>query len=498
MRSVAGLYTFHFSDDLYGMYLTVKTVLRELDEMSDPPFQEEGYPSSYVLGEAAENDRRRGRQRRRAWTASDEEDANLADDDGASDDSFIVNDEEGEEGEQGEEVTAAFSDEEREEWEEHSDDEEAEEAAARRWRMQRRQRQANPRTGWTDEDQDAHIHDMTGSDGSDGEHSTAGNSVIELGSQDADGHGVAGEDADDDDEGLHHQQMTSARRRNNPNRVVIESDDDDDDDHDDDVPSAGGDREIGEEQKDDDEVDPERYSERAAIGDSRGDGVDEDGDEEGGGGDASSNDSPSALTTPYPNASNPAIRADNTEASDAAFSDADESTHPPSDSEVVRRPLKRRAGNVVLSDDEEEGVDGDDVDVSPANASKRLKTVSRPQFSDEENNEGDDENNLSNEDNDTKFARMHPWHDEEQDELHNAQQADAYEDEGREDIEHEYGDEPGEDQYSGDDQEENDNDPDDLRGNDGWDQGEGEDENRSGDENYGEDDEYGDGDDGWD
>ncbi|KAG3141130.1 hypothetical protein PI126_g15643 [Phytophthora idaei] len=118
-----GLYTFRFSDDLYGLKLSITTRLREPHEISDTPV------ADYV-GLINDEARDASRRSRRRDHESDNEEA--YDEEGnESDDSFIVDDLNGE-------PVGRFSDDEGEnQWQCHSDDEAAdEEREERRVRRQ--------------------------------------------------------------------------------------------------------------------------------------------------------------------------------------------------------------------------------------------------------------------------------------------------------------------------------------------------------------------------
>ncbi|RLN70487.1 hypothetical protein BBJ28_00004908 [Nothophytophthora sp. Chile5] len=127
-----GTYTFRFSDDLYGLKLSITTRLRELHETTDSSIAE--YVS--LINDEARDARRRNRGGNpRESDEEDEEDGN------ESDDSFIVNDLEVEA------PVGRFSDDEEEFEAFDSDDEQADEDQERRRRARRRRRRRRPEAG---------------------------------------------------------------------------------------------------------------------------------------------------------------------------------------------------------------------------------------------------------------------------------------------------------------------------------------------------------------
>ncbi|KAG6614720.1 putative E3 ubiquitin ligase [Phytophthora cinnamomi] len=129
-----GVYTFRFSDDLYGLKLSITTRLREPHEVSDTPVADY---VSLINDEARDAN---SRNRRRNHDSDNEDDY---DDEGdESDDSFIVDDINGEA--HNEEPVGRFSDDEEGHWEYHSDDEAADEE--REQRRARRQQRTGRRT----------------------------------------------------------------------------------------------------------------------------------------------------------------------------------------------------------------------------------------------------------------------------------------------------------------------------------------------------------------
>ncbi|RLN70462.1 hypothetical protein BBJ28_00013566 [Nothophytophthora sp. Chile5] len=127
-----GTYSFRFSDDLYGLKLSITTRLRELHETTDSSITE--YVS--LINDEARDARRRNRGGNRR--ESDEEDEEDGDE---SDDSFIVNDLEVEA------PVGRFSDDEEEFEPFGSDDEQADEDRERRRRARRRRRRRSPEAG---------------------------------------------------------------------------------------------------------------------------------------------------------------------------------------------------------------------------------------------------------------------------------------------------------------------------------------------------------------
>jgi midasin len=119
-----GTYTFRFSDDLYGLKLSITTRLREPHEISDTPVADY---VSLIHDEARDADRR---GRRRPHDSDNEDESG-----DESDDSFIVDDLHGEEHN---EPVGSFSDDEGH-WQYHDDDEAADEQREQR-RMRGRQR----------------------------------------------------------------------------------------------------------------------------------------------------------------------------------------------------------------------------------------------------------------------------------------------------------------------------------------------------------------------
>lgn len=426
-----GTYTFHFSDNLYGAYLTVKTELRELNETLDAPLQEDGH-FSYVLNESAENGRGRRGQRRRQRTASDEEDANLEWQDHDSDDSFIVNDDDDEEV-----AAGAFSNDEDDEgaWEFHSDDEEAEEASAQR-RRAKRQRYNQRRAGRERaraEQRTRRIHDMTRSDGSGNEGNgdeETGNDP-ELVSQDTDGHEHQVEENEGEEEARHHHNP-SARRRNKSNRVVIDSDDDENEEESEqkhseegnDVQGPEGHRNVIQSEKTD--VFPKASGNegiasgavnRRSIGDDANEESKENATE-----DREPPPSPQAGNVGKSNDTSPHGTVFNQGESGQEAQRSDTNASQSSETEVtLRLPKRTRTRNVILSDEESGDEDDEEKDERPTG--KRRKTTHRVQFDDDE--EGGDE------DDEAKFERMHPFYDEEREELHETEDAMADEDEER-------------------------------------------------------------------
>ncbi|KAG1691599.1 hypothetical protein DVH05_026762 [Phytophthora capsici] len=118
-----GLYTFRFTDDLYGLKLSITTHLREPHEISDTPVAD--YVS--LINDEARDGSRRNRRRNHDSDDDYDEEGN------ESDDSFIVDD-------LNHEPVGRFSDDEDEDlWEYHSDDEAVDEEREQR-RVRRRQR----------------------------------------------------------------------------------------------------------------------------------------------------------------------------------------------------------------------------------------------------------------------------------------------------------------------------------------------------------------------
>ncbi|KAE9035389.1 hypothetical protein PR003_g7865 [Phytophthora rubi] len=140
-----GVYTFRFSDDLYGLKLSITTRLREPHEISDTPVADY---ISLINDEAGDASRR---NRRRHHDSDNEDDY---DEGNESDDSFIVDDINVEA--HNEEPVGRFSDDEEDQWEYLSDDEAAdEEREQRRLRQQRRSgRQAERDVQFVEEHQE--------------------------------------------------------------------------------------------------------------------------------------------------------------------------------------------------------------------------------------------------------------------------------------------------------------------------------------------------------
>ncbi|ETP26823.1 hypothetical protein F441_00589 [Phytophthora nicotianae CJ01A1] len=115
-----GMYTFRFSDDLYGLKLSITTRLREPHEISDTPV------ADYV---GLINDEARDASRRNRRRDHDSDNEDDYDEGNESDDSFIVDDM----NVRNEQPVGRFSDEEGEEhWHYHSDDESADEEREQR------------------------------------------------------------------------------------------------------------------------------------------------------------------------------------------------------------------------------------------------------------------------------------------------------------------------------------------------------------------------------
>ncbi|GMF57518.1 unnamed protein product [Phytophthora fragariaefolia] len=123
-----GLYTFRFSDDLYGLKLSITTRLREPHEISDTPV------ANYV---SLINDEARDANRRNRRRHDSDNESEYDEEENESDDSFIVDDINGEPHD--EEPVGHFSDDEEAHWEYHSDNEDADEEREQR-RIRRQQR----------------------------------------------------------------------------------------------------------------------------------------------------------------------------------------------------------------------------------------------------------------------------------------------------------------------------------------------------------------------
>ncbi|OWZ01263.1 hypothetical protein PHMEG_00027388 [Phytophthora megakarya] len=222
-----GLYTFRFSDDLYGLKLSVTTRLREPHEISDTPVADY---VSLIQGEARDASRR-NRSRHHDSDEDHDEEGN------ESDDSFIVND-----------LTerapvGRFSDDE-DHWEYHSDDEAADEE---------REQQESHEGGLSGEEQDHEAdedehevedHDEDGHDEDehdedeeiDDEMVRSGRRnvrVIDEATFSSDGEAEQEENDDSDGEDIkeeeeHHDTYEVARsRRRNANQIVDSEDEDD-------------------------------------------------------------------------------------------------------------------------------------------------------------------------------------------------------------------------------------------------------------------------------
>lgn len=194
-----GVYTFRFSDDTFGSFLSIKTRLGALRDASDAPLQSDTY-ISLVDDEAVDELRRdRGRGRRRRRLDSEEEhDEELSDE---SDDSFIVGDDEHDEEEDHVEDEGV--------WEFQSDDEEQDEARERRRQARRRQQAREIALFSGDEDE---VNDENRGRDSDNDDDQDGDNEITH------------EENDDDDDGADH--VVSRQKRANSSRFVLDSDED--------------------------------------------------------------------------------------------------------------------------------------------------------------------------------------------------------------------------------------------------------------------------------
>ncbi|KAG7397593.1 hypothetical protein PHYBOEH_000469 [Phytophthora boehmeriae] len=219
-----GMYTFRFSDDLYGLKLSIAMQLRELHETSDAPVSDY---ISLVTDEA-----RDARRRNRGRNSGHSDDEGDYDEDGNdSEDSFIVDDL------GGEEPIGHFSDDEGENrYGYHSDDEEADEQRERRRRRRRRRsagrsdRDVEIVEEQVDEGEfsgDGADHEENEGDGT-GEHDEdeeEDNGDEEFGQQGRRNVQLVEEDNDDEEDHQESHEISRSRRRN-ANHILDSEDED--------------------------------------------------------------------------------------------------------------------------------------------------------------------------------------------------------------------------------------------------------------------------------
>ncbi|KAL3665600.1 hypothetical protein V7S43_009634 [Phytophthora oleae] len=404
---LGGTYTFRFSDDLYGLKLSITTQLREPHEISDTPVAD--YVS--LINDEARDGSRRNRRRNR-----DSDSENDYDEEGnESDDSFIVDD-------LNHEPVGRFSDDEGEDhWEYHSDDETADEEREQR-RVRRRQRSgrlAERDVELVDEHQEG--EELSGSGHEEDEEVNAevrsgrrNIRVVDDAAFSSDGEDER-EEHDDPEEGKeeeedHHETLlVSQPRRRNANQII------DSDDEDGETAPVGSD----EEQKENEAVSNGPHEEFAET---------EHDDAE----DTIVNEHDDADDT----ASQPTRKVKRTQwFQDDGSDEEDREPHPdasfsPGDHEVIAsRPLKRARGRgrqvrVIdegLSDEEQEEMERATIVTNSANAE-------------------DDDNDAD--ESDAQFRRVHLYDEEENTELHD------YEDVQQDDDDADY---PDEDDYQEED-----------------------------------------------
>ncbi|KAK1944218.1 RING finger protein PSH1 [Phytophthora citrophthora] len=397
-----GLYTFRFSDDLYGLKLSITTHLREPHEISDTPVAD--YVS--LINDEARDGSRRNRRRNHASDSENDYD----EEDNESEDSFIVDD-------INHEPVGRFSDEEGEDpWEYHSDDEVADEEREQR-RVRRRQRSGR-RSERDVEVVDEH-HEGEELSGSEHEDDEEANAEVRSGRRNirvvvdaafsSDGEEereeCGADEVKEEDEDHHENLQVSQPRRRNANQII------DSDDEDDETAPAGSD----EEQKEDavsDSLHEESAERDASIGDET---VVNENDEDG---DTTSQPTRKVKRSQW--------------FQDDESNEEDHEPHPdtsssPGDQEIMTsRPLKRSRGRdrqvrVIdegLSDEEQEEMERTIITTSDIN--------------DQDDDDGDDGS-------DTQFRRVHLYDEEENVDLHGY---DDYHQDNEEDY-------PDEDDYQG-------------------------------------------------
>ncbi|EEY56779.1 uncharacterized protein PITG_10285 [Phytophthora infestans T30-4] len=218
-----GMYTFRFSDDLYGLKLSITTRLREPHEVSDTPV------ADYV-GLINDEARDASRRNRRREHGSDNEDD--YDEGNDSDDSFIVDDL----NVRTEQPVGRFSDDEAEDqWQYHSDDEAAdEEREQQRVGRQQAGRRTERDVQFVDEHDEEEVSEHEEHDGSEEaeEEVRPGRRnarVVEEAAFSSDGEADVDAADEEKDEEQHGTLEVARPRRRNANQIVDSEDEDEGD-----------------------------------------------------------------------------------------------------------------------------------------------------------------------------------------------------------------------------------------------------------------------------